>query len=85
MIKTFNTTGLCIPEKHYMADTSDKIERIVNELIDNGKYFTINQARQFGKTTTMYLLEKRLHERYVVISISFEAADFMIDMSLNEK
>ena len=25
MIKTFNTTGLCIPEKHYMADTSDKI------------------------------------------------------------
>ncbi|PUU86383.1 MAG: hypothetical protein CI949_4061, partial [Halanaerobium sp.] len=24
-MKEFNTTGVCIPEKHYMADVSKKI------------------------------------------------------------
>lgn len=38
-------------------------------------YFTINRARQFGKTTTLYLLERQLREQYTVIRLSFEAAD----------
>ncbi len=46
----FNDTGLCIPGRHYMADTSRKIEDIIR-LVDKGKYFTINRPRQFGKTT----------------------------------
>lgn len=40
-----------------------------------GKYFTMNRARQYGKTTTLFLLEKKLQENYLVVSISFEAAD----------
>ena len=28
MQKEFNTTGTCIPEKHYMADTSKKLEKV---------------------------------------------------------
>lgn len=75
MKKVFNTTGICIAEKHYMVDTTDKINSIVTDLIAAGKYFTMNRARQYGKTTTLFLLEKKLQENYLVVSISFEAAD----------
>ena len=70
-MKRFNYTGTCIPERHYMADTSKKIEKII-KMIDYGDYFTINRPRQYGKTTTIALLEKRLKEKYDLISISFE-------------
>jgi hypothetical protein len=54
-----------------MVDISDKIRRI-KEMVDRGDYFTINRARQFGKTTTLHRLEKALFEEYVCASISFE-------------
>ncbi len=75
MNKKFNTTGVCIPSLHYMADTTDIIDQIINDYIEQGEYFTINRARQFGKTTTLELLYHRLKEKYIVIDISFEAAD----------
>ena len=75
MKKRFCTTGTCIPEKNYMVDISGRIDRIISEYIENGQYFTINRARQYGKTTTLYLLEKRLRENYIVLSLSFESAD----------
>lgn len=77
MPKRFNVTGVCIPEQHYMADISGKIDSIITDYIQQGKYFTINRARQYGKTTTLYLLEQKLKAQYVVIPISFEAADEM--------
>lgn len=58
-----------------MVDISDRIDRIIQDYIENGKYFTINRARQYGKTTTLYLLERRLQKDYIVLSLSFEAAD----------
>ena len=70
-MKDFNTTAICIPEKHYMVDTTNKIEQI-EELIQKGKYFTINRARQYGKTTTFSTLNRRLKERYFVVRFSFE-------------
>lgn len=70
-MKEFNYTGTCIPELHYMVDTSDKINQIKN-LVDRNKYFTINRPRQYGKTTTIFLLEENLQENYILISISFE-------------
>lgn len=75
MAKTFNVTGVCIPQKNYMVDTSGRIEKIIASYIREGKYFTINRARQYGKTTTLYLLEERLKEQYIVLSLSFEASD----------
>ncbi len=42
MKKKFNDTGLCVPHRHYMADTSEKIEQIIR-LIEEGEYFTINR------------------------------------------
>ncbi|HRG48845.1 MAG TPA: AAA family ATPase [Leptospiraceae bacterium] len=71
-MKEFNITGTCIPHKHYMVDTSQKIEKVVTRLIEKGKYFIINRPRQFGKTTTLHLLEKNLQDKYLLISTSFE-------------
>ncbi len=73
MSKEFNDTGLCIPSRHYLVDTSHKLEKII-QMIEKGKYFTINRPRQFGKTTTLALLHKQLNQRpdYVALKISFE-------------
>lgn len=70
-MKEFNTTAVCIPSKHYMVDISDKVAEIC-KLVDAGKYFTINRARQYGKTTTLRALQRMLQGRYLVISLSFE-------------
>ena len=75
MPKRFCITGICIPGKNYMADIRKRLDQIVQDYIENGLYFTINRARQYGKTTTLYLLEQRLAEDYMVLSLSFEAAD----------
>lgn len=71
MIRRFNTTGVCQPDKHYMVEISEKLQKI-KKLIADGDYFVMNRARQFGKTTTLSLLEKYLKEQYVVFFISFE-------------
>ena len=70
-MKSFNTTGVCIPSKHYMVDISDRLAEIT-KLIDDGKYFTINRARQYGKTTTLTALRSFLGDRYTVLSLDFQ-------------
>ena len=50
MQKKFNITGICIPEKHYMVNISNKIEQIL-PMVEEGEYFVINKPRQYGKTT----------------------------------
>ena len=71
LMRRFNVTGVCIPGKHYMADISGKLAQIKG-MVDYGDYFTINRARQYGKTTTLSLLEEMLKGEYIVASISFE-------------
>ena len=71
-MKCFNTTAVCIPEKHYMVDISERIAEI-RKLVDAGKYFTINRARQYGKTTTLRALKKAVENDYLVLSLSFES------------
>jgi len=72
-MKEFNITGTCIPEEHYMVDTSLKLNEIM-KFVEKRKYFTINRPRQYGKTTMMYLLDKRLknNKDYFLIRMSFE-------------
>ena len=70
-MKQFNTTGVCIPSKHYMVDLSERVKEI-KKLVDAGKYFTINRARQYGKTTTLDALSHELIHEYDVVSLSFE-------------
>ena len=74
MRKKFNITGSCNPERHYMVDSKKRF-KAVEDLIDAGEYFTINRARQYGKTTTLYMIWRRLSERYIVVPMSFEGLD----------
>lgn len=69
--KVFNVTGPCVPKKHYMADMTERIRQI-RKLVDAGAYFTINRARQYGKTTTLAALEKELSEDYLIINLDFQ-------------
>lgn len=71
MKKKFNTTGVCVSQKHYMVNIDNKLEQI-EKLIDNGDYFIINRPRQYGKTTTLSQLSQRISKDYIVIRISFE-------------
>jgi len=73
-MREFNVTGICVPDMHYMVDISEKIEQIF-ELVETRKYFTINRGRQYGKTTTIGRLRKRLPDDYICASISFQYSD----------
>lgn len=67
----FNTAGACDPKRHYMVDITERLKEI-KRLVDQGDYFTINRARQYGKTTTIQALVKYLEEDYIVISLDFQ-------------
>lgn len=70
-MKKFNTTGPCIPQKHYMADMAEPLAEIC-AMVRRGDYFTINRARQYGKTTMLAALAKALEHDYAVISLDFQ-------------
>ena len=71
MRKRFNITGSCNPQWHYMVDTEKRFNAVEN-LIDMGEYFTINRARQYGKTTMLQTIRRRLSDKYLIIKTSFE-------------
>ena len=70
-MKSFTTTGICNPAKHYMVDISERVKRI-RAMVDRGEYFTINRARQYGKTTTLNVLAAALRESYYVVFLDFQ-------------
>ena len=70
-MKTFNTEGACIPSLHYMVNIDQTLLQI-RSLIGKGKYFTINRARQFGKTTTLAQIRTRYNKEYVILSLDFQ-------------
>ena len=54
-----------------MVDTEKRFKAVEN-LIDRGSYFTINRARQYGKTTMLQMIRRRLSDKYLIIKTSFE-------------
>lgn len=53
-------------------------------MVDAGKYFAINRARQYGKTTILTALADYLRKDYNVISLDFQGisyADFKTEQS----
>ncbi len=70
-MRKFNTEGICNPQKHYMVDITERLAQI-KAMIDCGKYFTINRARQYGKTTTITALKHYIADDYDVISLDFQ-------------
>lgn len=71
MGKMFNVSADCKPNLHYMVDITERLQKI-KEFVDRGEYFTINRARQYGKTTTLRALKRYLINEYVVISMDFQ-------------
>ena len=71
MKRYFNVSADCKPQLHYMVDLSERLEQM-KAMIDAGEYFTVNRARQYGKTTTLKTLEKFLENEYVVLSLDFQ-------------
>lgn len=74
MGKVFNTTAVCVPEEHYMVNIDTRLKEI-RKLVDGGKYFTINRARQYGKTTTLRALYRNLQSEYYVVLMDFQTFD----------
>ncbi len=78
MERSFNITGACNPQEHYMVNLDSRLAEI-KKMVDAGKYFVINRGRQYGKTTTLKALEQYLSEHYIVVRMDFqflEADDF---------
>ncbi|MCD8220817.1 MAG: AAA-like domain-containing protein [Clostridiales bacterium] len=71
ILKTFQTTGKCIPSRHYMVNIDEKLAQI-KIMVDHGSYFVMNRARQYGKTTTLSCLADILRKEYIVISLDFQ-------------
>ena len=71
MAKRFNITGICLPDRHYMVDISDRVAQI-KRMVDDNEYFCINRGRQYGKTTTLNQAARSLSKEYAVFFISFE-------------
>jgi energy-coupling factor transporter ATP-binding protein EcfA2 len=81
MEKSFNITGLCLPDQHYMADVSKKLN-LTLKMVQKGNYFAINRPRQYGKTTLLNNLTTALRAEgnYIVFKISFEGVgDLMFE------
>ena len=62
MARSFNRDGCCDPELNYMVDLSGRLEAI-KKMVDAEKYFVINRARQYGKTTKLTALADYLKEK----------------------
>lgn len=71
MSKIFNVSGDCKPNLHYMVDIQERLSEI-KTLIDKAEYFTINRARQYGKTTTLRALKRFLQKEYIVVYLDFQ-------------
>lgn len=75
MGRIFNTDGYCDPKLHYMVDISEQLYEI-KSMVDAEKYFTINRARQYGKTTILTALADFLKKEYNVISLDFQTISY---------
>ena len=70
-MRKFNITAACNPDIHYMVDLRARLSDIKG-MIDDGQYFVINRARQYGKTTTLNALERFLSSDYIVVYLDFQ-------------
>jgi len=73
MKKKFNITGICYPHAHYMMDVTQKMKAI-QAMVEGEDYFIINRPRQYGKTTSIYLLAEALNAstEYMAIEMNFQ-------------
>ena len=80
MNRFFNTAGPCVPGKHYLLASADRLQEVVG-LIAREQYFVIHAARQSGKTTLLLDLRNTLEAegRRRAIYCSLEAVQGVTD------
>ena len=59
-MRSFNTTGPCIPDEHYMLNPEDQCLGVM-DLILRRHFFVIHAPRQTGKTTLLKSLARQLN------------------------
>lgn len=71
-MRSFNTSGPNIPERHYTVSRQNLIEK-GEKLVKNERYFTIWAPRQTGKSTYFRLLAEALEKQnYKVCHVNIE-------------
>ena len=60
-----------------MVDLHTRLSDIKG-MIDDGQYFVINRARQYGKTTTLNALARFLSSDYIVVYLDFQDASSFV-------
>jgi hypothetical protein len=80
MSRFFNTTGPCLPGKHYLLPASSRCQQIFG-LFQREQYFVIHAARQTGKTTLLGALAKELNAggQYYALYCSLESVQSFTD------
>lgn len=75
MARCFNTTGPCIPGKHYMLEPEKRCPE-VGALIEGEQFFVIHAPRQSGKTTLLKSLTRSLQAagKYHALYLTVETA-----------
>ncbi len=59
-----------------MVDIEKRLEEI-KTLVAAGRYFVINRARQYGKTTTLWALQQYLRPEFIPVLLSFQKLSSM--------
>lgn len=61
MYQFFNTSGPCVPGKHYLVNPQDRLLDFnkINGLIKEERYFILHAPRQTGKTTQIGVKRQR--------------------------
>ncbi|MDR1035935.1 MAG: ATP-binding protein [Deltaproteobacteria bacterium] len=69
--RSFNTTGTCYPDKHYMLPPLPRLPD-VNDMIEGEFYFVLHSPRQSGKTTCLVELTEQINSegRFYAINCS---------------
>ncbi|MDR1313105.1 MAG: hypothetical protein LBQ12_05280, partial [Deltaproteobacteria bacterium] len=59
-VRLFNTTGVCVPSKHYMLPALPRLPKVMDK-IEKELYFCLHAPRQSGKTTCLQALVRQIN------------------------
>ena len=62
-----------------MVDVGGRVEQIVRDFVGPGKYFVVNRARQYGKTTMLEALGRALEPDHLVVQDTFAGRSGLFD------
>jgi hypothetical protein len=82
--KSFNTTGPCFPEKHYMLPPQKRLPaRDLQRLVDEELYWVLHAPRQTGKTSFLMSWMESLNAQEDVVAcyVSVERCQGVEDMA----